>query len=103
MLASWRRTRLQDSVPQRLAEAYSEAAVSITITSLTDMISFFIGIITPFPSVQIFCIYTGIHCLYTNCAIKFPAVTSQSYKMLLVMFELIACNSVELLKYRKPE
>ncbi|RXG59843.1 Patched domain-containing protein 3 [Armadillidium vulgare] len=59
MLAAWRRTRIQDPVPERLAQTYAEAAVSITITSLTDMISFFIGVITPFPSVQIFCIYTG--------------------------------------------
>ncbi|KAB7502771.1 Patched domain-containing protein 4 [Armadillidium nasatum] len=58
MLAAWRRTRIQDPVPERLAQTYAEAAVSITITSLTDMISFFIGVITPFPSVQIFCIYT---------------------------------------------
>ncbi|KAF2366096.1 Protein patched/dispatched [Trinorchestia longiramus] len=60
MLAAWRRSRLQDSVPVRLANTFADAAVSITITSLTDMISFFIGAITPFPSVQIFCIYTGM-------------------------------------------
>lgn len=59
MLAAWRRTRIQDSVSERLAQTYSEAAVSITITSLTDMISFYIGVLTPFPSVQIFCVYTG--------------------------------------------
>ena len=59
MLAAWRRTRLQDTVAERLSNTYAEAAVSITITSITDMISFYIGVITPFPSVQIFCIYTG--------------------------------------------
>ncbi|KAL7632548.1 UNVERIFIED_CONTAM: hypothetical protein RMT77_017115 [Armadillidium vulgare] len=59
MLAAWRRTRIQDSLEERLGETYAESGVAITITSLTDMFSFFIGIITPFPSVQIFCIYTG--------------------------------------------
>ena len=43
----------------RMGLAYSEAAVSITVTSLTDFLSFFAGVITPFPCVRIFCIYTG--------------------------------------------
>ncbi|XP_037089285.1 patched domain-containing protein 3-like [Pollicipes pollicipes] len=65
MLAAWRRTRIQDSVPERLSHAYEEAAVSITITSLTDMFSFWVGAITPFPSVQIFCVYTGMSVVLT--------------------------------------
>ena len=32
---------------------------SIQVTSLTDFLSFFAGVITPFPCVRIFCIYTG--------------------------------------------
>lgn len=47
------------SVPERMAHTLSEAAVSITITSVTDVVSFFIGIISPFQSVRIFCIYSG--------------------------------------------
>lgn len=65
MLAAWRRTKLQDSVAERMANTFADAAVSITITSITDMISFFIGAITPFPCVQIFCIYTGTAVLCT--------------------------------------
>ncbi|KAF0290223.1 Patched domain-containing protein 3 [Amphibalanus amphitrite] len=65
MLAAWRRTRLQDPVPVRLSHAYEEAAVSITITSLTDMFSFWVGAVTPFPSVQIFCVYTGMSVVFT--------------------------------------
>ncbi|XP_042239196.1 patched domain-containing protein 3-like isoform X2 [Homarus americanus] len=65
MLAAWRRTRLQDSVSERMSQTFADAAVSITITSLTDMISFFIGAITPFPCVQIFCLYTGTAVLVT--------------------------------------
>lgn len=60
MLAAWRRTSLQDSVPERMGQMLSDAAVSITITSLTDIISFLIGLINPFPSVQIFCMYSGL-------------------------------------------
>lgn len=59
MLAAWRRTSIKDTVPQRMAKTLSEAAVSITITSVTDVISFFIGIFNPFPSVRIFCIYSS--------------------------------------------
>ncbi|XP_066586753.1 patched domain-containing protein 3 [Prorops nasuta] len=65
MLAAWRRTCISKPVPERMAQTLSEAAVSITITSLTDMISFFIGIMSPFPSVQIFCIYSGFAVVFT--------------------------------------
>ena len=68
MLGAWRRTSIHSNVPDRMAIAFTDAAVSITITSITDMLSFWIGIITPFPCVKIFCIYTGtyihLRCLY---------------------------------------
>jgi len=59
MLAAWRRTPTTLSVPERMARTLSDAAVSITITSVTDVVSFLIGIISPFQSVRIFCIYSG--------------------------------------------
>jgi len=59
ILASWRQTNPLDPVSKRLAHCYAEAGVSITITSLTDMLSFFIGILTPIPSIQIFSAYAG--------------------------------------------
>ncbi|XP_020285051.1 patched domain-containing protein 3 isoform X2 [Pseudomyrmex gracilis] len=65
MLAAWRRSSITKPVPERMASTLSEAAVSITITSLTDMISFFIGILSPFPSVQIFCTYSGFAVVFT--------------------------------------
>lgn len=64
MLAAWRRTSVKLSVPERMGHMLSDAAVSITITSLTDIISFTIGIISPFPSVQIFCKYSGLAVLF---------------------------------------
>nr|XP_026495368.1 patched domain-containing protein 3 isoform X2 [Vanessa tameamea] len=65
MLAAWRRTSPTLPVPERMAIMLSEAAVSITITSVTDMLSFFIGIFSPFPSVQIFCMYSGLAVCFT--------------------------------------
>ncbi|EDS37708.1 conserved hypothetical protein [Culex quinquefasciatus] len=65
MLAAWRRTSVKLSVPERMGHMMSEAAVSITITSLTDMLSFWIGIACPFPSVQIFCTYSGLAVCFT--------------------------------------
>lgn len=64
MLASWQRTKVKDKVEDRLAKTYKEAAVSITITTLTDVLAFYIGIATPFRSVQSFCIYTGTTVLF---------------------------------------
>lgn len=48
-----------------MAHMMSEAAVSITITSLTGMISFLIGIFSQFPSVQIFCFYSAMSVAFT--------------------------------------
>ncbi|XP_071744298.1 patched domain-containing protein 3 [Lepeophtheirus salmonis] len=61
ILFSWRRTSELLSVPERLSLCYEEAAVSITITSLTNIVSFVMGSAFPvFPSVWIFCLYSGI-------------------------------------------
>ncbi|XP_003747353.1 patched domain-containing protein 3 [Galendromus occidentalis] len=65
LLAAWRRTDPRKSVVERMGETYSDAAVSITITSLTNSISFTIGAVSIFPSVKIFCIYTAICVVFT--------------------------------------
>ncbi|XP_020372176.2 patched domain-containing protein 3-like [Rhincodon typus] len=64
MLASWQKTMVTDEVEDRLADTYAEAAVSVTITTLTDVLAFYIGIMTPFRSVQSFCVYTGTTVLF---------------------------------------
>lgn len=64
MLSAWRKTTVKLPVPERMALMMSEAAVSITITSLTDFVSFMIGIINIFPSVQIFCTYSALAVLF---------------------------------------
>ncbi|KFD52451.1 patched family protein [Trichuris suis] len=58
MISAVRRTSPQKSVEDRIGDAMSEAAVSITITVLTDVFSFALGILTNIPAVQIFCAYT---------------------------------------------
>ncbi|XP_051857565.1 patched domain-containing protein 3 [Antechinus flavipes] len=64
MISAWQKTKSIHSIEQRLADTYAEAAVSITITTLTDVLAFYIGIMTPFKSVQAFCIYTGTTLLF---------------------------------------
>ncbi|KAM6953795.1 patched domain-containing protein 3-like [Aplochiton taeniatus] len=59
MISCWQQTKVTDSVEARMAATYKEAAVSITITTLTDALAFYIGLLTPFRSVQSFCMYTG--------------------------------------------
>lgn len=59
MVSNWQQSSIHDSVPKRMADTYKEAAVSITITTLTDMLGFYIGLMTPFPCVQSFCLYTS--------------------------------------------
>ena len=42
-----------------MGETLSEAGVSIFITSITNILSFYTAIIAPYPYVKIFCLYTG--------------------------------------------
>ncbi|XP_067138953.1 patched domain-containing protein 3-like [Centruroides vittatus] len=65
LIAAWRNTNLNDPVEKRMESSYSEAAVSITITSLTSFSSFCIGSSSPFPGVKIFCIYAAIFVCFT--------------------------------------
>eukprot|EP00058_Branchiostoma_floridae_P024565 XP_002610055.1 hypothetical protein BRAFLDRAFT_125689 [Branchiostoma floridae] len=64
MLAAWRKTHPGGSVEERMGETYAEAAVSITITTVTDGLAFGIGAITVFPAIRVFCIYTGVAVLF---------------------------------------
>lgn len=60
LIACWRRTRVLDSVPDRLAVAYGDAGVSISITTLTNALALFVGYSSPFGSVRSFCLYAGV-------------------------------------------
>ncbi|XP_066483700.1 patched domain-containing protein 3-like [Tiliqua scincoides] len=59
LVSCWQHTKVKDSVKDRMAETYAEAAISVTITTLTDVLAFYIGTASAFPSVQSFCVYTG--------------------------------------------
>jgi len=58
MISAVHHTRADLPSADRLAEAMSEAAVSITITVLTDLLSFGVGLVTDFRAVQAFSLYT---------------------------------------------
>lgn len=60
MISCWQRTHVLDSVPDRLADTYKDAAVSISITTLTNALALFLGYNSPFGSVRSFCLYAGI-------------------------------------------
>ena len=64
MLAAWRQTDFRWTAEESMGKAFSEAALSITITSITDALSIGIGAITKFQSVRIFCTYTVIAVLF---------------------------------------
>ncbi|KAL0151746.1 hypothetical protein M9458_052972 [Cirrhinus mrigala] len=64
MISCWQKTEVNKDVEVRLAETYMEAGVSITITTLTDVLAFYIGLLTPFRSVQSFCMYTSTALLF---------------------------------------
>uniref|UniRef100_A0A672KWS2 Patched domain-containing protein 3 n=1 Tax=Sinocyclocheilus grahami TaxID=75366 RepID=A0A672KWS2_SINGR len=64
MISCWQKTEVDKNVEFRLAETYKEAGVSITITTLTDVLAFYIGLLTPFRSVQSFCMYTSTALLF---------------------------------------
>ncbi|XP_022090440.1 patched domain-containing protein 3-like isoform X2 [Acanthaster planci] len=64
MLAAWRKTSIKLSIEERLGQTYAEAAVSITITSITDALAFGIGSITRLPAIRVFCLYSGMAIIF---------------------------------------
>ncbi|XP_023209847.1 patched domain-containing protein 3-like [Centruroides sculpturatus] len=65
LIAAWRLTKTEWSVSKRMAECYSEAAVSVTITSITNLLAFCIGVLSPYKAMQIFCSYAAICIFFT--------------------------------------
>lgn len=60
MTNGWHRTNVNEPVDRRLSDMMSEAAVAISITSFTDVISFAIGTWNSLPAVIMFCKYTAV-------------------------------------------
>ena len=48
MISTWQKTSLMDSISERMSDVYSKVAVSITITTITNVLAFYTGIRTSF-------------------------------------------------------
>ena len=61
LLSSWSRSEVVSrDLVTRMSVTYSDAAVSLTITQLTNILSFVVGAAVPgFPCVEIFCVYAA--------------------------------------------
>ncbi|XP_067133310.1 patched domain-containing protein 3-like [Centruroides vittatus] len=59
-LAAWKKTDPQKTVPDRLSEVYSESAISVTVTSVTNFIAFISGLFTPFRAIFFASLYGSI-------------------------------------------
>ncbi|XP_023236013.1 patched domain-containing protein 3-like [Centruroides sculpturatus] len=59
-LAAWKRTDSTMSVVNRMEKVYSESAISVTITSVTNFIAFVSGLVTSYRIVKNFCMYASL-------------------------------------------
>ncbi|CAG0912623.1 unnamed protein product [Notodromas monacha] len=57
LLGAWRATDDEKSVPKRMARTYESAGVALCITTVTDVLTFAIGITIPHGTVRLFCIW----------------------------------------------
>ncbi|VDM42575.1 unnamed protein product [Toxocara canis] len=60
MNACWDRTDPSLTVPERMSEMMAHAGVAVSITNITDILSFAIGCITELPGIELFCSYACI-------------------------------------------
>uniref|UniRef100_A0A0K0EN34 SSD domain-containing protein n=1 Tax=Strongyloides stercoralis TaxID=6248 RepID=A0A0K0EN34_STRER len=63
-LHSYRHTDDNLPVRDKIAHMLADAGPSITITSLTNLLSFGIGIYTPTPAIKIFCVFVTVSVVY---------------------------------------
>ncbi|KAI1728809.1 patched family domain-containing protein [Ditylenchus destructor] len=63
-LHAWAHTSHDLSLHIRVAEAMGSAGISITITSLTNFLSFAVGILSSTPAIRIFCVFMSTAILF---------------------------------------
>ncbi|KAI4884097.1 hypothetical protein NFI96_020421, partial [Prochilodus magdalenae] len=63
MISCWQQTRGTESSSRGVSPAFTEAYI-ITITTLTDVVAFYLSYSSPFRSVQSFCLYAGTAVLF---------------------------------------
>ncbi|CAG9530547.1 unnamed protein product, partial [Cercopithifilaria johnstoni] len=67
ILAAWHDTNSNLSVEDRIKASMQHAAVSIAVTSITDITAFLVGAIAPLPAVIYFCYYSAAAIAFTFC------------------------------------
>ncbi|KAH7720807.1 Patched family protein [Aphelenchoides avenae] len=60
ILAGWRHSSSLGDHESRLGESLAKSGASVSVTSITDVLCFGVGIISNMPVVQLFCLYTAI-------------------------------------------
>ncbi|XP_072026558.1 patched domain-containing protein 3-like [Amphiura filiformis] len=65
MVSAWRQTNPCKSTETRIRESLRESAMSVTITTVTDIVAFGIGCISPFYSIRLLCTYAAIAVFFT--------------------------------------
>ncbi|GFR61545.1 patched domain-containing protein 3 [Elysia marginata] len=79
VVETWKNLKPEETkvdVPLKLALALSRSGVSITVTSITDIVAFGIGASTVIPALSAFCIYAslGVFAMYVLVSTLFSAV-----------------------------
>ncbi|RUS83328.1 hypothetical protein EGW08_008906 [Elysia chlorotica] len=79
VVETWKNLRPEEAkadVPLKLALTLSKSGVSITVTSITDIVAFGIGASTVIPALSAFCIYAslGVFAMYVLVSTLFSAV-----------------------------
>uniref|UniRef100_A0A183H9F2 SSD domain-containing protein n=1 Tax=Onchocerca flexuosa TaxID=387005 RepID=A0A183H9F2_9BILA len=60
ILAAWRHSSPDSTLETRMGETLIHSGASVTVTSLTDILCFVVGLFSNLPVVQLFCIYTSV-------------------------------------------
>ncbi|PAV64872.1 hypothetical protein WR25_07436 [Diploscapter pachys] len=82
ILRAWDRTNVNEAIDERMAETLEEAGPSITISSITNALAFFIGMTSQTPAVRSFSFFSAVAILicFFYQLIMFSAVLAISGK-----------------------